>query len=95
LVRATNTGLKETVPLAKKAGRDTTQQEEELALLELLLPKAWDKEAIAAVLAPLRDELRVAKSDGQAMGMAMKALKAQGTTTNPDDVKAVVAAAMA
>ena len=91
VVRKAVTGLKETIPLAKKDGRDITQQEEELALLESLLPKAWDKEAIAAVLAPLRDELRAAKNDGQAMGVAMKALKAQGATTNPDDVKAVVA----
>lgn len=95
VVRKAVAGLKETIPLAKKDGRDTTQQEAELALLEALLPKAWDREAIAAALAPLRDELRAAKSDGQAMGIAMKALKAQGATTNPDDVRAVVAAARA
>jgi hypothetical protein len=65
LVRATNTGLKETVPLAQKAGRETSQQEEELALLESLLPKAWDREAIAVVLAPLREELRAAKNVGR------------------------------
>lgn len=95
VVRKAVTGLKETIPLAKGDGRDTTQQEAELALLESLLPKAWDRDAIAAALAPLRDELRAAKSDGQAMGVAMKALKAQGATTNPDDVKAAVAAARA
>jgi uncharacterized protein YqeY len=95
VIRKAVTGLKETIPLAQKDGRDTTQQEAELVLLESLLPKAWDKEAITAVLAPLREELRAAKNDGQAMGVAMKALKAQGATTNPDDVKAVVAAARA
>jgi uncharacterized protein YqeY len=95
VVRKAVTGLKETIPLAKKDGRDTTRQESELALLESLLPKAWDRDAIATALAPHRDELRAAKSDGQAMGVAMKALKAQGATTNPDDVKAVVAAARA
>jgi uncharacterized protein YqeY len=95
IIRKSVAGLKETIPLAKKDGRDTTHQEAELALLESLLPKAWDRDAIAAVLVPLRDELRAAKSDGQAMGVAMKALKAQGATTNPDDVKAVVAAARA
>jgi uncharacterized protein YqeY len=92
VIKKTVTGLKETIPVAKAAGRDTAQQESELALLESLLPKAWDREAIAAVLAPLRDELRAAKSEGQAMGAAMKALKAQGATVNPDDVKAVVGA---
>ena len=95
VVRKAVAGLKETIPLAQKDGRDTAPQEAELALLESLLPKAWDREAIAAALAPLRDELRAAKNDGQAMGVAMKALKAQGATTNPDDVKAAVAAARA
>lgn len=85
-------GLKETIPLARKDGRDTAAQEAELALLESLLPKAWDREAVAAALAPVRDELRAAKNDGQAMGVAMKALKAAGAVTTPDDVKAVVAA---
>lgn len=92
VVRKAVTGLKETIPLAQKGGRDTTQQEAELALLEGLLPRAWDREAIAAALAPHREELRAAKSDGQAMGVAMRVLKAQGATTSPDDVKAVVAA---
>lgn len=91
-VRKTVAGLKETIPLAKSAGRDVTQKEVELALLESLLPKAWDREAIATALAPHRDELRAAKNDGQAMGVAMKVLKAQGATTGPEDVKAVVAA---
>lgn len=95
VVRKGVAGLKETIPLAKKDGRDTTQQEAELALLESLLPKAWDREAVAAALAAHRDDLRAAKSDGQAMGVAMKVLKAQGATTNPDDVKAAVAAARA
>ena len=85
-------GLKETIPLAKKDGRDTAAQEAELVLLEALLPKAWDREAITAALAPVRDEVRAAKNDGQAMGVAMKALKAAGAATTPDDVKAVVAA---
>lgn len=88
-------GLKETIPLAQKDGRDTAAQEAELALLESLLPKAWDREAIAAALAAVRDEVRAAKNDGQAMGVAMKALKAAGAVTTPDDVKAVVAAVRA
>ena len=92
VVRKSVTGLKETVPLAKKGGRDTTSQETELALLESLLPRAWDREAIAAALTPHRDEIRAAKSDGQAMGVAMKVLKSRGATTSPDDVKAIVAA---
>ncbi len=92
VVRKGVAGLKETIPLAKKDGRDTAAQEAELALLEALLPKAWDREAITAALAAVRDEVRAPKNDGQAMGVAMKALKAAGAVTTPDDVKAVVAA---
>ncbi|MBY0513036.1 MAG: GatB/YqeY domain-containing protein [Gemmataceae bacterium] len=95
VVKKAVAGLKETIPLARKDGRDTARQEAELALLESLLPKAWDRDAVAAALAAVRDELRAAKTDGQAMGVAMKALKAKGATTNPDDVKAVVAAVRA
>lgn len=95
VVRKGVAGLKETIPLAKKDGRDTAAQEAELALLETLLPKAWDRAAIEAALAPHRDDLRAAKNDGQAMGVAMKALKAQGAVTTPDDVKAAVAAVRA
>lgn len=95
VIKKTVAGLKETIPLVKQAGRDTAQQEGELALLEALLPKAWDRNAITAALAPHQDELRAAKNDGQAMGVAMKVLKAQGATSSPDDVKAVVAAARA
>jgi uncharacterized protein YqeY len=95
VVRRGVTGLKETIPLARKDGRDTAPQEAELALLEALLPRAWDREAIAAALAPHRDDLRAAKNDGQAMGVAMQVLKAQGATTSPDDVKAIVAATRA
>lgn len=92
VVKKTVAGLKETIPLAKNAGRDTAQKEAELALLESLLPKTWDREAIDAALAPLKDEIRAAKNEGQAMGVAMKALKTQGATTSPEDVKAVIAA---
>ncbi|WP_143393418.1 GatB/YqeY domain-containing protein [Fimbriiglobus ruber] len=95
VVRKAVAGLKETIPLAKKDGRDTTHQEAELGLLEALLPKVWERDAIATALAALREELRAAKSDGQAIGVAMKALKALGAATNPDDVKAVVSAARA
>jgi uncharacterized protein YqeY len=95
VIRKGVAGLKETIPLARKDGRDTAAQEAELALLESLLPKAWDRTAIEAALAGARDELRAAKSDGQAMGVAMKALKAAGAVTSPDDVKAVVAAVRA
>ena len=39
VVRKAVAGLKETIPLAKRGGRDTTEPEAELALLESLLPR--------------------------------------------------------
>ena len=95
VVRKAVAGLQETIPLARKGGRDTAPQEAELALLESLLPRAWDRDAITAALNAHRDEIRAAKNDGQAMGVAMKVLKSLGATTSPDDVKAVVAATRA
>jgi uncharacterized protein YqeY len=95
VVKKAVTGLKETIPLARKGGRDTARQEAELALLETLLPRSWDRAAVAAALTAIRDDLRAAKNDGQALGLAMKALKGRGATVNPDDVKAVVTAVRA
>ncbi len=59
-------GLKETIPLAKKDGRDTAAQEAELALLEALLPKAWDRDVITA--APWRCARRGAGGEERRAG---------------------------
>lgn len=60
VVKRSVAGLKETIPLTKKDGVDTAQQEVELALLESILPKVWDRDAIEVAVAPHRDELRAA-----------------------------------
>jgi len=51
---------------------------EEIAILETLLPKSLGVEELVAALAESRDAIRAAGNDGQATGIAMKALKAAG-----------------
>jgi uncharacterized protein YqeY len=63
------------------AATDPTQRaelEEEIVVLEALLPKALGAEEIVKLLAPVADAIKAAGSDGQATGVAMKTLKASG-----------------
>lgn len=75
-----------------EAGPDAAQKavlEEEIAVLESLLPKAMGPDEIVAALASASDAIRGASNDGQATGIAMKTLKAQGA---PVDGKSVAEA---
>src|SRR5580698_10570401 len=56
-------------------------------ILGSLLPKSLTPEAIAAALAPVADAIRAAKSDGQAMGVAVKHLKAAGAVVDATAVQ--------
>jgi uncharacterized protein YqeY len=58
--------------------------------LETLLPSTLDTAAIETELASVAAELKAAKSDGQATGIAMKQLKQKGLTVRGEDVAAVV-----
>jgi uncharacterized protein len=49
--------------------------EEELSVIESLLPKSLDIEAILVALAEVQASIAGAPGEGQAMGIAMKALK--------------------
>lgn len=74
------------------AGPDAERKailEEEIVILESLLPKAMGPDEIVVALAPVSDAIRAASNDGQATGIAMKTLKAQGA---PVDGKAVAEA---
>src|SRR5262249_34692815 len=51
---------------------------QENGYLETLLPKTLDQAAIQKELQPIAAELRSAKNDGQATGLAMKHLKQKG-----------------
>jgi len=64
--------------------------EQEIAVLESLLPKAMGQEEIVAALAGVADAIRGAASDGQATGIAMKALKSEGATVDGKTVAGAV-----
>jgi uncharacterized protein len=58
--------------------------------LETLLPKTLDQAAIRRELEPIAAELKGAKNDGQATGLAMKHLKQKGLAVLGEDVAAAV-----
>ena len=72
-------------------GEKAVALRQENAVLASLLPKSMSAEDIAAALAPVAEAMRAAKSDGQAMGVAMKHLKAAGATVESADVQKAVA----
>ncbi len=62
----------------------------EIEVLASLLPKSMSVEQIAETLSTVADAIRAAKSDGQAMGVAMKHLKAAGAVVAAPDVQQAV-----
>jgi uncharacterized protein len=62
----------------------------EIEVLASLLPKSMTVEQIAEALSTVADAIRAAKSDGQAMGVAMKHLKAAGAVVAAPDVQQAV-----
>jgi uncharacterized protein YqeY len=74
---------------------DDTQRttlEQEIAVLESLLPKTLTVDEIVAALAPVRDAITAAGNDGQATGVAMKHLKSQNAAVDGKSVSAAVKA---
>lgn len=59
-------------------------------ILSELLPKGLSVEEIVAALAPVADAIKAAGNDGQATGVAMKHLKAQGAQVAGNDVSQAV-----
>ena|ERR1041385_7268949 len=75
-----------------EAGPDAARKailEEEIAILESLLPKAMGVDDVVTALAGVASAIRGASNDGQATGVAMKKLKAEGA---PVDGKTVAEA---
>jgi uncharacterized protein YqeY len=64
--------------------------EEENRVLDSLLPKRLDIDAISAELQAVADQMKAAKSEGQATGIAMKHLKSGGHTVDGKDVAEAV-----
>lgn len=67
------------------------QLQRENAILGSLLPRSMSEAEVVAALESAKDAIRAAGNDGQATGVAMKHLKAAGTTA-PVDGKVVSAA---
>jgi uncharacterized protein len=74
------------------ADRPQTKQklEEENEVLESLLPKRLGIDEIARELATVAQQIKDAKSEGQATGVAMKHLKASGASVDGKDVAEAV-----
>jgi uncharacterized protein YqeY len=62
----------------------------ELVILREFLPKSLAPAQIVEQLGALRDQLRAAPSEGQAMGLAMKQLKGAGAQVESKDVTEAV-----
>lgn len=63
---------------------------EENRILEALLPKALSVDEIVAALQDVETDIKAAKSDGQATGVAMKKLKKDGANVDGKDVTEAV-----
>lgn len=63
---------------------------QEIAILEALLPRMLGVAEIIAALEPVADAIKAAGNDGQATGVAMKHLKPQGLAVDGKDVSAAV-----
>jgi uncharacterized protein len=79
-------------PSGGLAGVDTRADtlRREIGVLAALLPQAMSVEQIAQALLPLAEAIRAAKAEGQAMGVAMKHLKASGAAVEAADVQRAV-----
>jgi len=89
IVRKLVKSNRETLDLSTSAEQKATL-EQEIAILEALLPKGLDEDGLRAALAPQLEAIRAAGNDGQATGIAMKALKALGTPVDGKLVGEVV-----
>ena len=63
---------------------------QEIAILEALLPQTLSVEQIVEALGPVEADVRAAGNDGQATGVAMKHLKSQGASVEGKDVATAV-----
>jgi uncharacterized protein YqeY len=94
IMRKLMTSNNETRKELEQRGQTAHQAYERLgrenAYLEALLPKTLDQAAIQKELQAIAAELKAAKNDGQATGLAMKYLKPKGLSVQGEDVAAAV-----
>lgn len=89
IVRKLVKSNEETLAHTTDASRKETLEREN-TILRSLLPQELGVDQIVAALEEQREALRAAANDGQATGIAMKALKAKGATVNGKDVAVAV-----
>ena len=80
---------RETIEATTDAER-VAELQEEVTVLESLLPKLLGEVEVIAMLEPVADAIRGAGGDGQATGVAMKHLKSSGASVNGKVVSAAV-----
>ena len=88
VVRKLVKGVKESLRLAPDDHKPELEQE--LGIFEGLLPQTLSVPEIARALAPVAEAIQNANNDGQATGVAMKHLKAEGARVQGQDVAAAV-----
>lgn len=79
----------ETIAATDDAERNAELKAEN-EVLESLLPKRMTEDEVVAALGPVADDIRAAKADGAAMGLAMKHLKSTGAAVDGKVVSAAV-----
>jgi uncharacterized protein len=85
----------ETLGHARDDAARSAELRREIEVLLALLPKALSAAAVAEALGPVAEALRAAKTDGQAMGVAMKHLKASGAVVDAATVQEAIKAVRA
>ncbi|HVS40476.1 MAG TPA: GatB/YqeY domain-containing protein [Gemmataceae bacterium] len=94
IIRSVMTNNAETRKELEQRGQTAHESYERLgrenAYLAALLPKTLDQDAIRKELEAIAAELKAAKNDGQATGLAVKHVKQKGLTVLGEDVAAVV-----
>jgi uncharacterized protein YqeY len=75
---------------AADGGTGAAELRRELEVLSALLPKALSLEAVVEALQPVAEAVRAARSDGQAMGIAMKHLKTAGAVVESAAVQEAI-----
>lgn len=77
----------ETLALSGEGARADALRRE-IEVMTSLLPKTMSVDEIVEALAPVKEAILAAKSDGQATGVAMKHMKGTGATFEGNDVAA-------
>jgi uncharacterized protein YqeY len=94
IIRKVIAGNTETRKELEKRGRTTEDTYQRLArenaYLESLLPAVLDRASIRKELEPVAADLKAAKNDGQATGVAMKHLRQKGLAVQGEEVAAAV-----